>query len=49
MVELCDLTVHQLSDLIKNKKIGVVELTKTVIDRIKKADEKIASYITVLE
>lgn len=48
-MELYDLTVYQLSDLIKSKKLGVAELTKAIIDRIKKIDGNIGSYITVLE
>lgn len=48
-MDLHDLTVHQLSDLIKNKEIGVVELTKAIIDRIKKVDKEKECYITLLE
>lgn len=48
-MELYDLTIHQMSELIKNKKLGVAELTKIIVDRIKKTDKEIGSFITVLE
>lgn len=48
-MELYDLTIHQMGNLIKSKKLGVVELTKAIIDRIKKLDKEVGSYITVLE
>jgi len=47
-VELYQLTVHEMSDLIKRKKISAVELAQSVLDRINAVDEKIGSYITVL-
>ena len=46
-VELFELTAHQLSDMLKSKKVSAVELTKSVIDRIEKLDAKVDSYITV--
>ena len=46
-MELYELTAHQLSDLLKSKKIGVVELTQSVFDRIRNVEPKIGSYITV--
>ncbi|TYQ18371.1 UNVERIFIED_CONTAM: aspartyl/glutamyl-tRNA(Asn/Gln) amidotransferase subunit A [Acetivibrio alkalicellulosi] len=48
-MELYDLSVHEMSDLIKSKKISSVELTQVILDRIKKVDGEIGSYITVLE
>ncbi|HOM01260.1 MAG TPA: Asp-tRNA(Asn)/Glu-tRNA(Gln) amidotransferase subunit GatA [Acetivibrio sp.] len=47
-MELYQLTVHEMSDLIKRKKISAVELAQSVLDRINAVDEKIGSYITVL-
>jgi len=46
-VELYNLTAHELSDMIKNKEISAVELTKAQLDRIEKVDQKVESYITV--
>lgn len=48
MVELYELTVHEMSDLIKSKKVSAVELTKAVLERINKVDSDVGSYITVL-
>lgn len=46
-MELYNLTAHELSDMIKNKEISAVELTKAQLDRIEKVDQKVESYITV--
>jgi aspartyl-tRNA(Asn)/glutamyl-tRNA(Gln) amidotransferase subunit A len=46
-VELYELTAHELSQLIKNRKTSSVEITQSVIDRIEKVDSQIGSYITV--
>ena len=46
-MELFELTAHQLSDLLKSKKISAVELTKSVLDRVDKVDSKVGSYITI--
>ncbi|MCX7923803.1 MAG: Asp-tRNA(Asn)/Glu-tRNA(Gln) amidotransferase subunit GatA [Clostridia bacterium] len=48
-MELHELTAHELGELLKNKKVSAVELTKTVLDRIEKVDSKVGSYITVCE
>lgn len=47
-MELYELTVHQLSDLIKEKKVSAVEITKSYLDRIEKIDSKVGSYLSVL-
>lgn len=46
-MELYELAAHELSGLLKEKKIGAVELTQSVLDRIEKVDPNIGSYITV--
>lgn len=48
MVELHELTVHEMSDLLRSKKVSAVELTQSVLERINKIDSKVGSYITVL-
>ncbi len=48
-IELCFLTIKDLSHLIKKKEISPVELTQSFIERIKRLDEKINAYITILE
>lgn len=47
-MELYELTVHELSDLIKEKKISAVEVTKSFLDRIEKIDSKVGSYLSIL-
>ncbi|HOP99299.1 MAG TPA: Asp-tRNA(Asn)/Glu-tRNA(Gln) amidotransferase subunit GatA [Acetivibrio clariflavus] len=47
-MELYELTVHELSDLIKEKKVSAVEITKSYLDRIEKIDSKVGSYLSVL-
>ena len=49
IVELYELTAHELGRLIKERKASSVEITKSFIDRIKKVDGIIGSYITVCE
>jgi aspartyl-tRNA(Asn)/glutamyl-tRNA(Gln) amidotransferase subunit A len=46
---LHQLTVHEAHDLLKNKKISSVELTKAVIDRIHQVDPKTKAFVTVTE
>lgn len=46
-MELYELSAHELSGLIKSKKLSVVELTKTVLKRIEDIDSKVGSYVTV--
>lgn len=47
-MELYQLTVHEMSDLIRSKKVSAVELTQSVLDRINAVETKVQSYITVL-
>ena len=42
-------TVSELIDDIKNKKVSSVELTKYFIERVKKLDKKLNSFITITE
>lgn len=48
-MELYELTAHEMSDLLKNKKVSSVELTKSILNRIEKTDSKLGCYITVLK
>ena len=43
-----ELTAHEVRDLIKNKEVSSVEVTKSVLDRIEKVEDKLESYVTVL-
>ena len=40
-------TIHEYAELLKQKKLSSVELTKQYLARIEKADAQIGSYITV--
>ncbi|HEX9060418.1 MAG TPA: Asp-tRNA(Asn)/Glu-tRNA(Gln) amidotransferase subunit GatA, partial [Clostridia bacterium] len=48
-MEFYELTAHELSDLIKTKKVSAPEITKSFIGRIQNTEGKIGSYITVCE
>ncbi|MBW1776778.1 MAG: Asp-tRNA(Asn)/Glu-tRNA(Gln) amidotransferase subunit GatA [Deltaproteobacteria bacterium] len=43
------LTIHQAQGLLREKKISAVELTRAVLDRIRKVDERVGAYITLCE
>ena len=47
-MELPFLTIKEASSLIKQKKLSPVELTESILDRIRDKDEKLNTYITVL-
>ena len=42
-------TIHEAHDLLKNKEVSSVELTKEVFDRIKKVEPKVESFVTITE
>jgi aspartyl-tRNA(Asn)/glutamyl-tRNA(Gln) amidotransferase subunit A len=46
---LYELTISQLTALLKNKKASSVEITKEYLERIKKLDTELGCYITVCE
>ena len=46
-MELYESSAHELSDLIRSKKLSVIELTKTVLKRIEDIDSSVGSYVTV--
>lgn len=48
-MELFELTAHELSEMIKNKKVSATELTESLISRIKETDINIGSMITFCE
>ena len=41
------LTVHELQEMLASRKISAVELTKDVLDRIQKVEDKVKAYITL--
>ncbi len=46
-MNLYELTAHELSDMLKDKKISSVELCESVLDRIENTEDKIGGYVTV--
>lgn len=44
-MNLYDLTIHEAASLLRKKKISSVELTKAVLDRIKKVDGEISAFL----
>lgn len=48
-MELFEKNAYELSDMLKNKEISSVELTKSVFQRINAVEDKINSYVTLNE
>jgi len=44
-----DFTIHEARDLLKNRKISSVELTKAYLERIKQVDPRVRAFVTVTE
>ncbi|HHV95741.1 MAG TPA: Asp-tRNA(Asn)/Glu-tRNA(Gln) amidotransferase subunit GatA [Clostridiaceae bacterium] len=47
-MELYELTIKQLSDMLKKKQISAVEVTRSVLDRIDKLEPALGCYITIV-
>jgi aspartyl-tRNA(Asn)/glutamyl-tRNA(Gln) amidotransferase subunit A len=47
--ELYQLTIHEAHELLKQKKISSVELTKSVLRRIAQIEDKLHAYVTLAE
>ena len=47
--KLYELTIHEAHELLKQRKISSVELTKTVLQRIAELDSKVRACVTVIE
>ncbi len=48
-MELFELTIHQLQDLLKNKKASSREITESVFKRIQSVENKVHAYVTLTE
>jgi len=48
-MKLHELTIHGAHELLKQKKISSIELTKAVLDQIEAVDEKVGAYISLFE
>ena len=49
MDNILDMTIRELGDLLKKRKISSVELTRFFLDRIKKYDSDLQSYLNITE
>jgi aspartyl-tRNA(Asn)/glutamyl-tRNA(Gln) amidotransferase subunit A len=47
--KLCQLTIHQAHELLKQREISSVELTKATLERIAGIEDKIHAYVTITE
>ena len=47
--ELCQLTIHEAHELIKQRKISSVELTKSALKRIAELESKVHACVTITE
>ncbi len=48
-MSLCNMAISELHELLRKKKISSLEITTQYLNRIKQTDDKINSFITVLE
>ena len=48
-MDLCDLTIHEAHNLLQDRKISSIELTRSVLERIHRLDPHLRAYITVAE
>lgn len=48
-MDLYKLTAHELSKMLRERKVGAVELAKAHLDRIKQTDSEVESFITLCE
>jgi aspartyl-tRNA(Asn)/glutamyl-tRNA(Gln) amidotransferase subunit A len=46
-VKLFELTTHQLHDLLTERQVSSVELTRTLLDRVQAVDGEVQGYVTV--
>jgi len=44
-VKLCDMTIHELKDLLNKKEISTTDILDSIKDRIEKVEDSIGSYI----
>ncbi|UCC60185.1 MAG: Asp-tRNA(Asn)/Glu-tRNA(Gln) amidotransferase subunit GatA [Dehalococcoidia bacterium] len=42
-----DLTIHEVHELLKSRKISSIELTQAVLDRIEEVEGKVSSFVTI--
>lgn len=48
-MQLCDLTVHQLKNLLQGRESSAEEILKSCLERIKESEPEVCAFITLLE
>ena len=48
-MQLCDLTVHQLKNLLQGRESSAEEILKSCLERIKESEPEVRAFITLLE
>ena len=49
MAELYTLTIHEAGDLLRQKKVSSVELTKAHLDRIRAVEDKVRAFTLITD
>ena len=48
VMDITELTVHELQEKLKNKELTVTEITKAYVDRINDKEEDVQAFVTTL-
>ncbi len=48
-MELCGKTAHELRDLLAKREVSSIDITKSVLERIQKVEDRVGAYVTVME
>ena len=48
-MDLCRLTIHEASELLRHQEVSSLELTQAVLDRIREVEGKVRAFVTITE
>lgn len=48
-MQLCEMTMHEVKDLLEQKKVSAREVLDSVMERIGKVEDKVKSFVTITE
>ena len=48
-VDLCRLTIHEMQDLLRTRKVSASEIVRSALERIAQVDGRVRSYMTLTE
>ena len=48
-MDLCRLTIHEASELLRHQEVSSLELTQAVLDRIREVEGKVHAFVTITE